>query len=124
MYTGSMTLLLNCQSVSKSFGIRTLFQDLSFSIFTEERVGLIGPNGAGKSTLLKIIAGIEKPNTGIVSAKRGLKVGYVPQSCEFSDMTPEAVLIETLKDDEREDYEKELLAQTWLSKLGFTGDET
>ncbi len=118
-----MTLLLNCQSLSKSFGTRTLFQDLSFSIFTKERVGLIGPNGSGKSTLLKILAGIEKANTGILSAKRGLKVGYVPQSCEFPDQTPEAVLLNALKDDERPGYEKELLAQTWLSKLGFTGDE-
>ena len=44
-----MTLFLNCQSLSKSFGNRTLFEDLSFSIFSGDRVGLIGPNGAGKS---------------------------------------------------------------------------
>ncbi len=119
-----MTLLLNCQSLTKSFSTRTLFEDLCFSIFTGERVGLIGPNGAGKSTLLKILAGDEKPSAGIVSAKRGLKIGYVPQSCEFSDQTPEAVLLDSLKADERPDYEKELSAQTWLSKLGFTGAET
>jgi ATP-binding cassette subfamily F protein uup len=119
-----MTLLLNCQSLAKSFGTRLLFQDLAFSIFTGERVGLIGPNGSGKSTLLKIIAGFEKPSSGIVSAKRGLKVGYVPQSCEFTDITPEATLLDTLKTDERPDYEKELQVQTWLSKLGFKGSET
>lgn len=119
-----MTLLLNCQSLAKSFGTRLLFQDLSFSIFTGEQVGLIGPNGSGKSTLLKILAGSEKPSSGIVSAKRGLKVGYVPQSCEFSDATPEAILFDTLKADERPDYEKELWVQTWLSKFGFTGSET
>jgi len=119
-----MTLLLNCQSLTKSFGTRTLFKDLSFSIFTGQRAGLIGPNGAGKSTLLKILAGDEKPSGGIVSAKRGLKVGYVPQSCEFPELTPEAVLLDTLKADERPDYEKERCVQTWLSKLGFTGSET
>jgi len=118
-----MTLLLNCQSLTKSFGNRTLFEDLCFSIFTGQRVGLIGPNGAGKSTLLKILAGYEKATGGIVSAKRGLKIGYVPQSCEFPDLTPEEVLIETLKADDRPDYEKEVLAQTLLSKLGFTGSE-
>src|SRR5579864_4957649 len=117
-----MTLLLNCQSLSKSFGNRTLFEDLCFSIFTGQRVGLIGPNGAGKSTLLKILAGDEKPTGGIVSARRGLKIGYVPQSCEFPDITPEEVLYETLKADERPDYEKEVLVQTLLSKLGFKGE--
>ena len=118
-----MTLLLNCQSLTKSFGPRTLFQDLCFSIFTEERVGLIGPNGAGKSTLLKILGGSEKPTSGIVSVKRGLKIGYVPQSCEFPEKSPEEVLLQSLRDDKRPDYEKELLVQTWLSKLGFKGTE-
>lgn len=119
-----MTLLLNCQSLTKSFGSRTLFEDLCFSIFTGQRVGLIGPNGAGKSTLLKILAGEEKPTAGIVSSKRGLKIGYVPQSCEFPEKSPEEVLLDCLKDDERPDYEKENCVQTWLSKLGFTGSET
>jgi len=119
-----MTLLLNCQSLTKSFGNRTLFEDLCFSIFTGQRVGLIGPNGAGKSTLLKILAGEEKPTKGIVSSKRGLKIGYVPQSCEFPEKSPEEVLLDCLKDDERPDYEKEHCVQTWLSKLGFTGAET
>ncbi len=119
-----MTLLLNCQSLSKSFGNRTLFEDLCFSIFTGQRVGLIGPNGAGKSTLLKILAGDEKSTEGIVSARRGLKIGYVPQSCEFPDISPEEVLYETLKADESPDYEKDVLVQTLLSKLGFKGTET
>src|SRR4051812_15091908 len=116
-----MTLLLNCQSLTKSFGNRTLFEDLCFSIFTGQRVGLIGPNGAGKSTLLKMLAGYEKPTDGIISSRRGLKIGYVPQSCEFPDISPEEVLYDTLKADDRPDYEKEVSVQTLLSKLGFTG---
>ena len=118
-----MTLFLNCQSLSKSFGNRTLFEDLSFSIFSGDRVGLIGPNGAGKSTLLKMLSGLEAPNSGTISAKRGLKVGYVPQTCEFPDESPETVLLNSLSSDKRPDYEKKLLVETWLSKLGFTGDE-
>lgn len=100
-----------------------LFRDLSFSIFSGDRVGLIGPNGSGKTTLLKILAGCEKADSGTFSVKRGLKIGYVPQSCEFPDEKPESVLLSALKADERPDYEKELLVQTWLSKLGFTGEE-
>ncbi len=120
----SATLLLSCQSLSKSFGSRPLFEGLSLSIFSEDRVGLIGPNGAGKSTLLKILAGVEKADKGILSAKRGLKIGYVAQSCEFPDVDAKTVLLEALKDDtEKADYEKELLAEIWLSKLGFTGSE-
>lgn len=119
-----MSLFFNCQSLSKSFGTRTLFRNLSFSIFSGDRIGLIGPNGSGKTTLLKILADEEKADAGIVSAKRGLKIGYVPQSCEFPDEPPSAILLEALRDDERPDYEKELHVQTYLSKLGFTEKDT
>jgi len=117
-----MTLLLSCQNISKSYATRSLFKDLSLSIFAGDRIGLVGPNGSGKSTLLKIIAGIEKADTGIMSAKRDLKIGYVPQDCEFSNLSCEEVLISAIKGD-MEDYEKEYLAQMWLGKLGFSGDE-
>lgn len=119
-----MSLFFNCQSLSKSFGTRTLFRNLSFSIFSGDRIGLIGPNGSGKTTLLKILAEEEKADTGIVSAKRGLKIGYVPQSCEFPDEPPFSILLEALREDERPDYEKELHVQTYLSKLGFTEKDT
>ena len=118
-----MSLLLNCQAVSKSYGTRDLFKDLSFSIFSEDHIGLIGPNGAGKSTLLKIITGLQRPDSGTISARRGLKIGYVSQTCEFPDLTPAAILLDTLKEDERPDYEKQLQVETWLSKLGFLGTE-
>ena len=119
-----MTLFLNCQSLTKSFGTRVLFENLSFSIFSGDRIGLIGPNGSGKSTLLKILAGCESPNSGTISAKRGLRIGYVPQTCEFPDEKPETILLNCLANDHRPDYEKEVLVQTWLSKLGFTGKES
>lgn len=118
-----MTLFLTCQSLSKSFGTRRLFEALSFSIFAKDRIGLIGPNGSGKSTLLKIMAGVERADSGEVAAKRSLKIGYVPQSSVFPEETAEAVLLGTLSTDDRPIYEKELLVEKWLSKLGFTGKE-
>ncbi|MBI5346479.1 MAG: ABC-F family ATP-binding cassette domain-containing protein [Chlamydiae bacterium] len=119
-----MTLLLNCQNLSKSFGTKVLFHELSLSIFAKDKIGLIGANGSGKSTLLKILASIELPDHGTVSLKRGLKIGYVPQVSEFELLEPEAILLETLKQDtEKTEFEKELLVKTWLSKLGFNGSE-
>jgi ATP-binding cassette subfamily F protein uup len=59
-----MPLLLSCQSLSKSFGARPLFEDISLSISDGDRLGLIGPNGSGKSTLLRILTGSETPDAG------------------------------------------------------------
>lgn len=120
-----MSLFLTCQQLSKSFGNRTLFKNLSFSIFSENRIGLIGPNGSGKSTLLKILAGIESLDSGTVAAKRDLRIGYVPQTCDFPDKKPELILFKSFKgESELPEYEKERLVQTWLSKLGFSGTES
>ncbi|MES2273940.1 MAG: ABC-F family ATP-binding cassette domain-containing protein, partial [Chlamydiota bacterium] len=118
-----MSLLISCQSISKSYSTRLLFEDLSLSIFSGDRIGLIGPNGSGKSTFLKILTGLETADSGIVAPRRGLRVGYVPQSCEFPDLSPEKILIDAIQED-LPDYEKERLAQVWLSKLGFDGTET
>jgi ATP-binding cassette subfamily F protein uup len=119
-----MSLFLNCRELSKSYGSRLLFEELSMSIFEGDRVGLIGPNGSGKTTLLKILAGKEPLDEGVISAKRDLRIGYVPQTCIFPDLQPEEVLMRAFPArDERPDYERERLVKMWLSKLGFKGDE-
>lgn len=119
-----MSLLLSCQSLSKSFGSRHLFDQLSLSIFEGDRIGLIGPNGAGKSTLVKILAGLEKADSGILSAKRELRIGHVPQISTFTDLPPLEILLERLRqEDSLTDYERVNRAETWLSKMGFKGSE-
>ncbi len=73
------SVLLSCEAVSKAYGTRSLFEELSFGLFEGDQVGLVGPNGSGKSTLLKILAGLESPDGGTRSIRGGIRVGYVPQ---------------------------------------------
>lgn len=116
-----MTLLLSCQDISKSFGSRRLFQNLSFGIFQKDRIGLIGPNGTGKSTLLKILAGLENPDSGLVVRSRSLRTGYVPQETDFPDRPVQDILIDSLQHDHSYTPEAKLLQATIiLSRLGFT----
>lgn len=75
--------LLNTEKLSKSFGEKVLFKDISFGIDEGDKIGIIGVNGTGKSTLLKIIAGIESQDSGIITTVKGLKIGYLPQMPEF-----------------------------------------
>lgn len=118
-----MSLLLSCQGLSKSFGTKPLFENLSFGISSNDRIGLIGPNGSGKSTLLKILAGLETADGGRLSPRRGLVLGYLPQTSAFPPLSPQKILMGA-QAEELPDYEKERIADTWLSKLGFTGMES
>jgi ATP-binding cassette subfamily F protein uup len=79
----SRPLLLSCEAVSKAYGARSLFDDLSFGLFEGDQAGLVGPNGSGKSTLLKILAGLETPDRGSRSLRGGVRIGYVPQDPVF-----------------------------------------
>lgn len=118
-----MSPLIHCSSISKAFGSKDIFQNLSFSIFSGDRIGLIGPNGSGKSTLMKILAGVERSDLGEVVKGRELKVGYVPQVDAFDDLLPSEVLLKALEGrTDLQDYEKDVLVQTKLSKLEFQDD--
>ncbi|HEX5235380.1 MAG TPA: ABC-F family ATP-binding cassette domain-containing protein [Silvibacterium sp.] len=78
-----MALLLNAQSVTKSFGATTLFREVSFVVNEADRIGLIGPNGSGKSTLLKMLAGEIEPDSGEITPRRNLRMAYVEQDSQF-----------------------------------------
>ncbi|HEV7498777.1 MAG TPA: ABC-F family ATP-binding cassette domain-containing protein, partial [Vicinamibacteria bacterium] len=79
--------------MTKAFGSRPLFDDLSFGLFEGDRVGIIGPNGSGKSTLLKILAGLETPDEGTRPVRRQIRVGYVAQDAVFAEgLTVEEVV--------------------------------
>ena len=71
--------MLQLSSLTKGFGDRILFENVTWQISAGDRVGLCGPNGAGKTTLLRILAGLDEPDTGTVTTRTGLTVGYLPQ---------------------------------------------
>jgi ATP-binding cassette subfamily F protein uup len=114
-------VLLSCESLTKQFGSRPLFEDLSFTVSEGDHVGLVGPNGSGKSTLLKIIAGAEEADSGTRALRKGVKVGYVPQDPVFAPgKSVEDVLIEALADDVTlDEHEKYACAGIALGKAGF-----
>ncbi len=113
-------VLLSCESVSKRYGARPLFSDLSLVLGEGDHLGLVGPNGSGKSTLLGILAGITEPDSGSRSLRKGLRVGYVPQESVFpAEVTAEEVLVGALAGTPLEDYEKASRATQVLGRLGF-----
>src|SRR5690348_3615325 len=79
----SLPPIINAQSISKAFGAKPLFQDVSFTISEGDRIGLIGPNGSGKSTLLRILAGMEEPDNGDLSIRKRVRNVYVEQDSRF-----------------------------------------
>jgi ATP-binding cassette subfamily F protein uup len=94
------TVLLSCESITKSFGVKPLFIGLSFTLSDYDRVGLVGPNGSGKSTLLKILAGLEEPDGGTRTVRRNVRLGYVPQEPSLpATQTIEDVLSQALIDE-------------------------
>jgi ATP-binding cassette subfamily F protein uup len=79
-----MPPILNAQSVTKQFGAKPLFQNISLTVNEGDRIGLIGPNGAGKSTLLAILAGQLEPDTGELAVRKRARAAYVPQDSRFA----------------------------------------
>ncbi|BAZ87151.1 ABC-F family ATP-binding cassette domain-containing protein [Dolichospermum compactum] len=77
--------IVTLQSVKKDFGIKELLKDASFSLDTNDKVGLIGTNGSGKSTLLKMIARLESIDSGQILVNSGAKIVYLPQQPDMDE---------------------------------------
>ncbi|MBU1996575.1 MAG: ATP-binding cassette domain-containing protein [Candidatus Omnitrophica bacterium] len=76
--------MINIDNITMGFSQRTLFKDVAFSIFPDEKIGLAGPNGSGKTTLFSIILGETEPVAGNVQLQKNLNIGYLPQEAKFS----------------------------------------
>jgi ATP-binding cassette subfamily F protein 3 len=79
--------MLQVSGLTKAYGARSLFEDVTFTIGKGEVVGLVGRNGSGKSTLFKVILGIEQSDRGEISCPKGYKIGYLDQHIKFTKPT-------------------------------------
>ena len=87
-------MLLNMEGVRKTFGDRTLLDDVTFYMKQGDRVGVVGVNGCGKSTFLRLAAGKEKPDSGSVSYDPNVRLGYLPQDPAYD---PENTVMEQVE---------------------------
>ena len=118
-------LILNAQSISKSFGATSLFREISFTVDEGDRIGLIGPNGSGKSTLLRILADQIEPDSGEVAARKYTRLSYVAQDSEFApEDTVRSIIQEALRRTGVPESEWEARLRETLGRAGFTDLET
>src|SRR5918996_4792374 len=80
--------LLSARSLKKSFGGRQVLDGLDLELADGMRIGVLGPNGGGKSTMLAILAGLEAPDDGTVTRRRGLVHAFLPQHVPGDERTP------------------------------------
>lgn len=110
--------ILNIEHVSKTFGDKVIFDDVSCGIHDGDKLGIIGINGTGKTTLLKIIAGKEKPDKGQVVRQNNIKMSYLSQNQEFEK--GETVISCVTKGLDPEDWTAQSEVKSMLNTLGLT----
>ncbi|UXP31171.1 energy-dependent translational throttle protein EttA [Reichenbachiella agarivorans] len=115
--------VIDVAGVSKSFGDKLLYENLSFSLPQGGIVGIIGPNGAGKTTLFNMITGSEKPDTGTFDIGSTVKIAYVDQ--EHDNLDPKKTVWETISDgNELIDLGgRQINSRAYVSKFNFGGGE-
>ena len=112
--------ILTVDNITKSYGVRKIFDGASFFLQEGEKAGIIGINGTGKSTLLKMIAGLEEADDGTVIKANHCLVRYLPQNPEFA---PEETVLEAVLRGNRVEENAgtiEADAKSMLTKLGVT----
>ena len=82
-----MANVLNIENLTKSYGDRLLFGDVTFGVDQGDKIGVVARNGTGKTTMLRIIAGVEEPDSGTVTFRNDIRIGYLPQEPVFNGAT-------------------------------------
>jgi ATP-binding cassette subfamily F protein uup len=119
-----MSTCITLRNISKAFGIRQLFTNISLAVSEKERIGLIGPNGSGKSTLLKIMAGLIASDSGDRTLRQGVRLAYVAQEDRFEagDSISQVVMRAAVEafGGTADDVEQTTRVSVILGRLGFT----
>lgn len=110
--------ILNIEHISKIFGEKVIFDDVSCGIQEGEKIGVIGINGTGKTTLLKLIAGTEEADAGQIIKQNGIRIAYLPQSPAFPEDA--TVLSYANKGIRENDWTAKSEVKSALTKLGIT----
>jgi ATP-binding cassette subfamily F protein uup len=100
--------LLSAENISKNYADRWLFQNLNFGLQLGQRIAFVGINGTGKTTLMRVLAGLENPDTGLVTRRQGIRVTYLGQQPVFDEsLTVEETIFASQNDTLRavKDYE-------------------
>lgn len=84
---------VQAEKVSKAYGMRVLFEDITLGVDEGQKIALVAKNGSGKTTLLKMIAGLDTPDSGEINSRNGISIGYLPQDPDFDG---ENTVIETI----------------------------
>jgi ATPase subunit of ABC transporter with duplicated ATPase domains len=117
-------IVFEADGVSKSFGEKVLFENVSFKIRPGSIVGVIGANGAGKTTLMRMLTGNEKPDAGSLRMGETVKLSYVDQSRDALD--PERSVWEEISDGKNETIllgNREVNSRAYCARFNFTGSD-
>ena len=115
--------VIQFNDVSKAYGDKLLFENLSFVLPPAGIVGVIGPNGAGKTTLFRLIMGLEQPDSGDITIGETVKLAYVDQ--QHKSIDPEKTVFQTIADGS--DWirlgKRDVNARAYVSRFNFTGSD-
>ncbi|MDY3851613.1 MAG: ABC-F family ATP-binding cassette domain-containing protein [Prevotella sp.] len=102
--------MISVEGLKVEFGVKPLFQDVSFVINSRDRIALVGKNGAGKSTMLKILCGLQRPTAGNVAIPTDTTLGYLPQVMHLQDDT-------TVREETRKAFSNQTELKARLDRL-------
>lgn len=113
--------ILNLEHISKIYGDKVIFDDISYGIHQGDKIGIIGINGTGKTTFLRILAGLEEADEGQVITQNGLRITYLPQHPQFPEGA--TVLSYVTQGQTDKSWNPETEAHMVLNRLGITNHE-